>query len=194
MDEIARDARAQILSAEEELKQAEKIRTSYPQNGGTTPEYLAKAARAEADYRMAWAKWDDLRKILPDQTEWQAENVRRELESAIDDVFAAKPEDIDTATMTLLESGILRPAEYERLLTSALDAGNYTMTRLIGAAAQKASGDAAEKYGQSSELTKAFRAVELLAQRIGGEVYRNNFGVLQDTLHRCLRNSALWPQ
>lgn len=38
------------------------------------------------------------------------------------------------------------------------------------------------------------KRVENVKQRIGGEVYRNNFGVLQDTLHRCLRNSALWPQ
>lgn len=194
MDALATETREKVLNAERELSEAEEARNKLAALRGTTPEYLAKMAGAEASLQIARAKRDDLRKILPDMIAREIKSIKAELEKAIDDAFSADPKAIDPATMTLLDSGIMRPAEYQRLLTAAIDDGNSTMARLIGAAAEKASEKVAEKYGNTDEKAQQYRAVSINAQRFGGDVYRQNFEVLEYTLTRCAHNIALWPQ
>ena len=194
VNEIALDARKQIMDADRELKQAEDYRMKYPRNGGTTPEYLAKAARAEADYRTAIAKRGDLRKVLSDSVERSLISIRQEMESAIEDTFAADPKQIDRDTMTLLESGILRPGEYQRFLDAAIVDKNWTMARLIGNAADKAAMSVAEKFGLTDRAAQELRAVANTAQRLGGTPYLQNMEVLSDVLTRCIKNPGLWPK
>ena len=194
VNEIALDARKQIMDADRELHRAKEGCMKYPRNGGTTPEYLAKAARAEADFQTAVAKRDDLRKVLSDSVERSLTSIRLELESAIEDTFAADPKQIDRDTLTLLESGILRPGEYERFLDAAIERKNWTMARLIGGAADKAATSAAEKFGLTDRTTQELRAVANTARRLGGAPYMQNMTVLTDVLNRCMKNPGLWPK
>ena len=64
-----------------------------------------------------------------------AAQIRKELVSDVQAAFLADPAQVDNATMTLINSGILKAADYEKLFNDAQAAKNVTMCRLIGQAA-----------------------------------------------------------
>lgn len=61
--------------------------------------------------------------------------IRQELVSDVQAAFLADPAQVDTNTMTLINSGILKAADYEKLFNDAQTSGNMTMCRLIAQAA-----------------------------------------------------------
>lgn len=63
---------------------------------------------------------------------------RENLKSEADLVFLADPSKIDPNVMKLFEYGILSVAEFELLADKVEREGNYTMLRIIGAAANEA--------------------------------------------------------
>ena len=65
----------------------------------------------------------------------RAKEIRQELETDVKAAFLADPAQVDNATMTLINSGILKAADYEKLYNDAQVAGNMTMCRLIAQAA-----------------------------------------------------------
>lgn len=65
----------------------------------------------------------------------KANEIRKELVSDVQAAFLADPAQVDTNTMRLIDSGILKAADYEKLFNDAQAAGNTTMIRLIAAAA-----------------------------------------------------------
>lgn len=64
-----------------------------------------------------------------------AKQIRQELVSDVQAAFLADPAQVDNATMTLINSGVLKAADYEKLFNDAQAAKNVTMCRLIGQAA-----------------------------------------------------------
>lgn len=64
-----------------------------------------------------------------------AKQIRQELVSDVQAAFLADPAQVDTNTMRLIDSGILKAADYEKLFNDAQAAGNTTMSRLIARAA-----------------------------------------------------------
>ena len=64
-----------------------------------------------------------------------AAQIREELISDVQAAFLADPAQVDNATMTLINSGILKAADYEKLFNDAQASGNTTMCRLIAKAA-----------------------------------------------------------
>ena len=194
VDALAKQTREQVQKAEAEVKAAEEARARYPRNGGKSPEYLAKAARAESEFQAALAKRDDLNRVLANNVEREITSIRAELETAVDDAFAARPEALDTAALTLLQSGILRPGEFMRLFNGAVADRNWTMARMVGLYADKAAEAAAGKYGITDRLAVGYREIGNAARRVGGEPYFRNFDVLADVLKRRMKNPALWSQ
>lgn len=192
VDALAKETRETLHKANDELARAEDARKRTPSNGGTTPEYKAKAARAEAWYQEANAKLNYVKAALRARVDQQIKIIRGELEHEVDDAFSANPEAVDPATMTLLESGILRPAEYGRLLDKAIAESNPTMGRLIGAAAEKHAAKIAERYGDNDMVVREYRRVGYDSRRFSGAVYLENFGVLSDMINRCMDNPAMW--
>lgn len=65
----------------------------------------------------------------------KAAQIRKELVSDVQAAFLADPAQVDNATMTLINSGILRSADYVKLFNDAQTSGNMTMCRLIAQAA-----------------------------------------------------------
>ena len=65
----------------------------------------------------------------------KAAQIRQELVSDVQAAFLADPAQVDNATMTLINSGILKAADYEKLFNDAQTSGNMTMCRLIAQAA-----------------------------------------------------------
>ena len=65
----------------------------------------------------------------------RAAQIRQELETDVQAAFLADPAQVDNNTMRLLDSGILRSGDYEKLFNDAQAANNVTMCRLIAQAA-----------------------------------------------------------
>ena len=64
-----------------------------------------------------------------------AAQIRKALVSDVQAAFLADPAQVDNNTMRLLDSGILRSGDYEKLFNDAQAANNVTMCRLIAQAA-----------------------------------------------------------
>ena len=140
LDSIAKEYFKEIQNAEEAFKSAERNYAANKRPAGAWKagsEEVAKVSRAEADYLGEKAKVDKARKELPAQAGASIEALRSELNKVTTDALSADPTKIDRDVMALFDSGILSPAEYERLLNDADKAGNATMVRLIGKAAEK---------------------------------------------------------
>lgn len=84
-------------------------------------ECLAKFEKAKADMENAKQSWTTLDKKLAELGAKFAQEVEKE--------YAANPDEIDSNTLKLLESGILNINDYERLVEKFAD--NRTMSRLI---------------------------------------------------------------
>ena len=65
----------------------------------------------------------------------RAKQIRQELVTDVQAAFLADPEQVDNNVLRLIDSGILRSADYEKLFNDAQAAKNVTMCRLIAAAA-----------------------------------------------------------
>lgn len=156
---IAKSALDELAKAHQAVKDAEAKTKVYPMRNGGDYEYAAKSARAAAD--LAEAK-ENLKRVRAGMsgTSGQLQKIRQELAEALSAEYAARPSDIDSGTMTLLQSGILKPDEYARLMADATERGNTTMTRLIA----KAAADAAEKYDANDK-----RGMELRAVAVGAD-------------------------
>ncbi len=184
-DRIAREAFAQIQEAEKNFKAAEGARNKGPRsNGLQDAQAAAKLARLKADYLEAQQAVRDTRQKLPDKVEAELAAIRKELEAALEGEYYADPSDVNNDTLTLLQSGILTPAEYERLFTDALEKGNYTMARLIGRAAQ----EQAEKYSYGGSEERLLTVIAHNAKNVGGSAYLTTFDAVVDTIMRCIRN------
>lgn len=188
--ELAEKTFTEINDVTAAFKKAEETRRETPMKTGVLipAEYQAKAARAEADYQNAKAALDNMRRTLPNETEKQIESMRRDLADAINNAYSVRPEDIDHDVLTLIESGILRPNEYSRLMNGAK---NATMKRLIAKHASSAA-VAAEKSGDI-EGAKILRVVANQGIRYDGHEKTEAFNALTDIFRRTLNNNAMIP-
>ena len=157
MNEIANATFEEYRRAETALKSAESRSKEYPRRNGADPSYLAKSARAEADFAEERNAFEQVRRHLFDDKRREIAAVRAELETALGNEYAADPKAVDMNTLALMNSGILTAAEYNRLIDSANAAGNHTMVRLLAQSAK----DRADKVNDSNTA----REYRLVAQR-----------------------------
>lgn len=183
---IAQASFEQLQKAETAYRDAESKRNATPIKKGLGYDYEARAHRAEANYREAKAEYEKLSRSLPDQTRSEVAKIRRELETAVNDFYAADPKAIDANTMELLRSGILKPSEYSRLFDAADQGDNATMCRLIAKAAESAVENA-----QSDEEARQLRYIANKGRSVSGKPYMDAFDSMADTLDRSLRRPYL---
>ncbi|MBP3514445.1 MAG: hypothetical protein J6J74_08230, partial [Elusimicrobiaceae bacterium] len=152
-------------------------------------EYDAKAARYEAEYVEAKAEYEKLRRDMRDYKADGLKPIRRELESAIADAFAAKPEHLDAATLELLKSGILSADEHNRLIDKAMSDNNPTMVRLIAKHAKDRADQADTE--RNTDTARAFRAVAYKGNSVNGNAYLEAFDGMAYCFDRCMKNTAM---
>lgn len=185
VNDIAQASFEKLQKAETAFKNAESKYNNNrrPAHGAwhTDAATIAKVARIEADYLDAKEAYNKLSRSLPDQTRAEVAKIRIELEKAVTDFYSADPKAIDGNTMELLRSGILKPAEYDRLFESANQANNATMCRLIAQAADTAAANA-----KDNDTAREFRRVANRGRNISGKPYMDGFDSMADALDRCL--------
>jgi len=182
VDTLAREAFAKVKDATAALEKAERQAAAYPQrNGMVDADYYAKSARAAADLAEAKQNYTAALRGISALNE-QIQGIRRELAAQIDKDNRANPEAVDTATLELLKSGILKESDYVGLLEKYND--NLTMTRLI----KKHIEDDAKIMGD----TPARQHLMGLALSVNTDsAALQNFDVLADVCHRAEHNTRM---
>lgn len=167
---------------------AENKRAATPvKHGLVSAEYTAKAARAEADYLEAREKYETVKRGLPEKSHQMAA-IRADFVAAVNDHFAAAPSKLDKETLALLDSGILKPHEYERLMASAEKDENFTMIRLIAAKAAEVADKAPTREGET-----ILKSVAMRGRNADGADYIRAFDVgVVSLFERCLKNPSLY--
>lgn len=121
LDAAFKEARAKYTEAFDLLKNAE----AYRQKAGEDNELIA-----EHHLRKATAAFDLVKAGAWEEFERQAKTIRENLASTLGKADMANPEEVDQNGLTILQSGILSPAELETFFNRY--SGNFTMQRLIG--------------------------------------------------------------
>lgn len=191
VDEMAKAAFEAYRKAETAYKKAEEKARQYPQrNGFVDAEYAAKSARAQADFLEAKAAFETARRTFRD-SETQFNGMRKELAAAIDDAYSVDPAQLDTATLELLKSGILKGSEYTKLLNEAKAASNPTMVRMIGKYAGDAAKARGESHGMNDSEATAMRYAEYDSRNYTGGDRLQAFDNMVELYHRCTNNPAM---
>lgn len=187
-DALADETFTEYTVTKRRFEAAERTRAETPvKHGLVSAEYAVRAAKAEADYLEAKEKYETVKRGLPEKSR-QMQAVRADFVAAVDDFFAADPAKLDKATLALLESGILKPHEYERLMASAEKDENFTMIRLIAAKAAEVADKAPTREGET-----ILKAVAMRGRNADGADYIKAFDVgVVSLFERCLKNPSLY--
>ena len=189
INDIAAEEFKEYTALETAYKNAESKKNAFPRRNGLGADYAAKSARAEADYAEALAAFDKFRKNGFYSYRQRMNEVRKEFVAAVESHFTADPAALDMATLELLKSGILKPAEYNRLMDKAINDSNHTMARMIGQYAKAA----AENAGDRDTAT-ALRSVSYKSNGMNGSNYVEAFDFVTGLYDRCSRNPALYSK
>ena len=187
-DALADETFTEYTVTKRRLEAAERKKAETPVKSGlVSAEYAVRAAKAEANYLEAKEKFETVKRGLPEKSREMAA-IRADFVAAVDSHFAADPAKLDKGTLVLLDSGILRPSEYEKLMANAEKNENFTMIRLIAAKAAEAAAQAPTREG-----AETLKAVAMRGRNADGADYIRAFdaGVV-GVFSRCLRNPALY--
>ena len=191
VNDIATAAFEEYRKAEQAYKKAEEQARQYPpRHGMVDAQYAAKSARAQADFFEAKHAYESARRAFR-ESDTQFTAMRKELAAAIDDAYSADPAKLDSATLELLKSGILKGSEYTKLLEQAKAADNPTMVRMIGKYAGEAAQARGEKYGQNDPDARTLRLAEYDSRSFTGGDRLEAFDNMVSLYHRCTVNPAM---
>lgn len=192
LNDVAQATFTELLEAEDAFKKAEAKQKTFSRVPVNDYEAQAKASRARADFLEAESKLRAVKWNMDSRIN-EASAIRRELAAAVEDAYSADPEALDTATLELLKSSILKSSEYARLANRAAQAGNVTMLRLIGKYAADAAEETAKQYGTGDHVAKELRAVAYQCNRNTGKDHLEAFDAMIDIFRRCMKNPGLIP-
>lgn len=187
-DALADETFTEYTVTKRRFEAADKQRAATPvKHGLVSAEYAVRAARAEANYLEAKEKYETVKRSLPEKSRQMAA-IRADFVAAVGSHFAADPAKLDKETIALLDSGILKPHEYERLMASAERDGNFTMMRLVAAKAGEMADKAPTREGEA-----ILKAVALRGRNVDGSDYIRAFDVgVVALFERCLKNPSLY--
>ena len=189
INDIAAEAFKEYAAAETAYKNAENKKNAFPRRNGLGADYTAKSARYEADYAEALAAYDKFRKNGFYGYRQRMDEVRKEFVAAVESHFTADPAALDMATLELLKSGILKPAEYNRLMDKAINDNNHTMARMIGQHAKAAAENTTDR-----DTATALRSVSYKSNGMNGSNYVEAFDFVTHLYDRCSNNPALYAK
>ena len=191
VNDIATAAFEEYRKTEQAYKKAEEQARQYPQRMGMIDaQYAAKSARAQADFLEAKEAYRKAKGVLESHKS-EIAALRKELIAELDDHYAADPAALDSATLELLKSGILKPNEYAKLMDAATGRGNHTMERMIAKYAGDAAADVGKKYGDNSEQARTLRAISYTADQNNGNDTLQAFDLMAEVYSRTSKNPAM---
>ena len=187
-DALADEVFTEYTVTKRRFEAAERKKAETPVKSGlVSAEYAARAARAEADFLTAKEKFEAVKRGLSEKSREMA-TIRADFVAAVNDRFAAAPAKMDMAAIALMDSGILRPSEYEKLMANAEKAENFTMMRLIAAKAAEVADKAPTREGEA-----ILKAVAMRGRNVDGSDYIRAFDVgIVSLFERCLKNPSLY--
>lgn len=194
INNLARETFEELLAKKEAYNKAEARKHDFPQRGGlVNADYQAKASRAQADFLEAQEAWRATQRNLPGRALEKLAAIRREYEGELAQRFAVDPAKLDTASMELLKSGIMRPEEYASMFNQAANAGNVTMTRMISKYAAEAAEAAAKKYGENSSQARELRMIGYNGNLDPAKDHLDTFDGVVEVFRRTVDNPAMIP-
>lgn len=194
LDQMARETFAALVTAKEALTKAEAEKRAYPRSGGlVSGDYAIKSAKAETAYLEAEKQYKAARENAAEKVD-SLRRMRAELQREIDDNYSVNPAALDTNSMELLKSGIMKAGDYSRMYDAAKNADNITMLRMIGKYAKEAAELEIQNGGKYSEDVRILHGVAHAAQQSGGGDTLAAFDYLTDAFTRCTRNTAMIPR
>lgn len=192
LDGIVKQYMADYAEAKKAVDHAEsKYKDILYKHDKTNPVSVAKLAAAEAELTEAKANFKAEQDELSHKATLDITKLRKALEQAVKSNYLANPADVDINTMTLLESGILNAADYERLISDAINNNNSTMVRLIGDAANKARENLDTGRTDYVPEREALAVVYNASLRYNGGDILRGFDNMTDTARRTFRNASM---
>lgn len=196
VDEIAKAAFEEYRKAEKALNDAQKKADNMPAYKVGMPreyntlQYEAKRAQAQADVLQAK---ENLRKAKTEYAKHldEIKALRSDLEADLNNHYAADPAALDSNTLELLKSGLLKTNEYDKLMNDAEAAGNYTMARMIAKYAGDAAAEFGRRYGENSAQARTLRAISYKANEYNGKDTLDAFDGLTEVYSRSVNNPAM---
>lgn len=195
IERIVREACEEYMTVETAYKNAERARNQSPvrTSGFVDAAYSEKSHRAQADYLEAKGKFDAVRRDM-DRHNSEIAKLRGELEAELDADYSVDPSQLDSNTLELLKSGILKSGEYAKLLDTAQAAGNVTMARMIGKYADEAAETASSKNGPYDRDAMTLRTVAYKARAFTGSDTLQVFDTIAGAAQYCFRTPSLFNQ
>ena len=129
-------AESKVKEANEKIEEVNADIREFMRTGNKSAEYTARArlASLQVERNRASDEFTEVKKANKD-VHGQIREIRSRLETECNAAFALDPDAIDPGFFQLLNSGLVKPADYESLWKKAEKAGNVTMMRLIADAA-----------------------------------------------------------
>lgn len=193
VDEMARGIFAEYASTKEAYERAQQRRDSTPVKQYADPNYVAKAARAAADYAEADEAFKRIKRSMQRDYTDKVDAIRARLAAEIERDNMAHPSDLDTAALELMKSGILRATEYDALLDEARAKGNRTMQRLISKFAKDAATAKAEKDGTTDPEAMRLRVVANKGMDSSTDAILDGFDTMREAFNRSMNNPGMIP-
>ncbi len=145
---LYQSAQGEITQAEKALENAVDLERSTRAKNRSRIDIEIAAQNTKIARLNLQKKQDELKMVKDDR--WslreKMQETRKALSAELDTVYAVNPDEVDNNAMTLINSGIMNTADFERMYQKAKESGNLTMTRLIG----KSAYDYAEKAPDDS--------------------------------------------
>lgn len=192
INQFALEVFADLQKAEEEYQRAETELRKYSKPTGDA-EYMAKAARAKADFEVAQISRRNVQRDIPGKVSETLAQMRREYKAEIEKKYGVDAADIDMKQLELLKSGIMKPGEYSTMMNNAAEAGNATMARLIAKYAGEAAEVHAKKYGANDPGAFTLRMVANTAIQDPADAALRVYDGLTDIIQRTVNNPGLIP-
>ena len=195
LDDLANLAFADCDTAAARLRKAEDEKRKHPRPEGSlaAPEYVAAAARSEAEFAEASKAMLDATDRLKGAHRREIGAIRQRLEAEVTKTHMIDPARIDANTLELLKSGVCTPAEYVHLFNKAVEADNPTMARLIGKYAGDAAARAVEAAGGhlNDPTALELRRVENAGKQYDGRQYMEAFDQMAQIYNRACDDPRL---
>lgn len=190
LDTIAKETFTNYREAETQLKAAQSRADELRKHASESAENAAKYARAQAtlieakeNMRAASDEFEAGRKSI--------KAIRDRLVAEISEEYAAKPEQIDLATIELMKAGVMSSSEYRRIFDAARADGNSTMARIIAKYAAGEAEKAVRQNGEFDEEASGFRQIVFDGRHENGSEYLEAFDSFVNVYNRTEHNTAL---